>query len=344
MQTDTKPQEEIVERIRKLLALAAKNTNANEAAAATAKAQALLTQYNLDASLIETAQGRADGKREEAKMEGGFYLYQRELYKAIAELNFCMYFTEEYATERTKTIKRRNKRRRYDYESGEYKHVERVYAKGDTVIKKRHRIIGKQVNTATTRVMCFYVEETIERLIRERLARPDGSTDFGQLYSNWGISFREGAVEVVVEKAEKERQRQITAEKARQRSEAKMAAQGASSGSSLTISDVMKTEEAGNYDFVYGQGSWAAKLEREAASAKRWKNELARRAKLAKDNPEAAKKEEEERRKSNRSGGWGRSPKERSKDWGAFKAGNEAGANISLHRQTGDKSVKGLLK
>jgi hypothetical protein len=73
-------------KIQKLLNLAANNPNEEEeATAAAAMAQKLLTEYNLDASLVETA-GSDDGRREEIKTRGGFYKFERYLWHKVAEL------------------------------------------------------------------------------------------------------------------------------------------------------------------------------------------------------------------------------------------------------------------
>lgn len=336
--------QKVVSQIQKLFAHAAGTTNMEEAATFLAKAQELMEKNNLDAALIEQEQGKVDGRREEQKVSGGFYQYQRDLYEALAELNFCMYFTEDYASVRDKTIKRGKARYRYDAVTGEYAKSQRIYKKGDTVIKKRHRVIGKIMNVAAVKHMAVYLEQTIERMIRERLTNPgDGKIDFSQLYSGWGISYREGIVSRLVEKIQEERRIKLRAEDAKKRAAEKMAMAGASSATGLTLLGIAKQEEAANYDFVYGEGAWAALLEAEARSAAQWKAELSRRAQLAKDNPAQAKKEEEERRKEAR--GYRYSyKKERTKDWGAFKAGNDAGDKISLRPQAGKTVAAGLLK
>lgn len=256
--------QKIVSQIQKLLQLAAKNPSQEEAAAALGKAQELMDKYSLDAALIEQEQGKVDGRREEQKVNGGFYQYQRDLYEALSELNFCMYFTEDYRSVRDKTIKRHTR-----YWDGEVKRT-RVYAKGDTVWKKRHRVIGKIVNVAATKAMASYLEQTIERLIRERLTNPaDNKVDHKQLFSGWGISFREGIVSRLVEKIQDERRIRIRAEDAKKRAAEKMAMTSASSSTGVTLLGIAKQEEVANYDFVYGEGAWAAKLEAEAASAAR---------------------------------------------------------------------------
>jgi hypothetical protein len=63
-----------------------------EAAAAAAKAQEPLTEYNLDAAMV--GQGaEQDTRREEQKIRGGFHEYERDLWGAVARLNFCLYWS-----------------------------------------------------------------------------------------------------------------------------------------------------------------------------------------------------------------------------------------------------------
>lgn len=80
-----------LEKIEKLFRLAAKNTSPEEAATATAKAQELLTLYNLDSDSVGKTGASADQRREQKVIKGGMYAYQRTLWYQIAKLNFCMY-------------------------------------------------------------------------------------------------------------------------------------------------------------------------------------------------------------------------------------------------------------
>lgn len=84
----TDEQRKAIEQVEKLLRLAGKNQNENESAAAAAKAQELLLKHNLDMSIVEQNSGASSGKREDIKFAGGLYHYQRELWGAVAKLNF----------------------------------------------------------------------------------------------------------------------------------------------------------------------------------------------------------------------------------------------------------------
>lgn len=304
----------ILDKIIKLLQLASKNPNANEAASAAAKAQELMAVYNLDAATVEKQQGKVDGKREDAKVSGGFYMWQRSLYSAVARLNFCMYWPEDYY-EKLDTPKYSKRRRKMIYG---YK-------------RSRQRIIGRQVNIAATRVMCEYLEDAIERLLKGALANSQGNADQSQMLSRWANSFREGAVENIISRVQDER----AAGERRREAEARRAAKagGHSTARGLTLTDVAKTEEQGNYDFLYGAGAWDRLMTNRAEAAKERKAENERLAKLAKDNPEEFAREEKKRRKQSR----GRSYRERPRDYSAYDEGFEKGAKISIHQQADSK-------
>lgn len=116
----------------------------------------------------------------------------------------------------------------------------------------------------------------------------------------------------------------------------------ASSSTALTISSVRKSEEDANYDVIYGEGWSARRAARIAAQAAADRAEREAYTKWAAENPEeAAKKEAEARKKERRRRpSYGRQEKER--DWGAFSAGSEAGAQISLDQQVSRRDERAL--
>lgn len=95
--------ESILSRIKKLQALAAKNSNQHEAAAAAAKAQALLFEHNLTAADVDThepAQADPYGKVEHT-LEGAnrtTVQWRRSLLYVIAKANFCTAVTQSGST------------------------------------------------------------------------------------------------------------------------------------------------------------------------------------------------------------------------------------------------------
>ena len=305
--------QEILDKIQKLLNLAAKNPSAEEAASATSKAQELLTKYNLDAAVVERHAGTKSDRREDLRLRGGFYEYQQTLWRAVAQLNFCIYWCQPYR-DRTRG---------------------RKLPDGSRVGKqtKRHRLVGRLVNTTASRIMAEYLETSIEKGLRERLGG-----DHRQLYSNWAISYREGAVSRLVEKI---RARYWERREADEKAKPVMK-EGMSQA--LTISMYQDAEYDANIDFVYGEGTsakWAADRAARAAEAKA--EEEAYTAWAAANPEEAKKKEAEEREKRRKAASryrGGRS--ERHQDLNAYDHGRNAAENISLDQQMDSGSKKGL--
>lgn len=332
--TQSKPLEagsdlsEITARIQKILALGKRGGTEGEAAAAMAKAQELLAKYNLTLSQVENA-ADPDAKREEAKQKGGIFHYQRNLWDAVAKLNFCMYFTHGSWVLRRDGIRRKWVR--------------------------HHCIVGRVVNTRSTIGMAQYLEQVIERLCHERLGvrvqelnenRPETVrvyTTQSQFFSSWAVSYREGIADRVVEKVEDRRRLAINKERNAARTANAARASGQSLSTALSIVDVTKSEEAANYDFQFGDGSHAEMMATRARRAALRAAEQARLAQLAKSNPEAYRKEAEERRKAMRRGGWGRSPRERHVGAG-YGAGYEAGNKVGIDPQAASTSTARRLR
>lgn len=276
-------------KIQKLLNLAANNPNEAEAAAATAKAQELLAQHNLDAALLERESGKVDGRREEFKMRGGFYDYQVSLWKAVAQLNFCIYWIESYTE--TKEVKRDG-----------YIGIKRT-------AQKRHRIVGRSVNTLSTKIMAEYLEGAVERALREHL-----NGDHKQLFSRWAISFRRGAISRLCNKLYRRYSERLNEERAKQRA----ASTGPSSSTAVALADYVRSEYDANVDFVYGEGTsarWAAQSA--AYDAERAANP---------PKGEAAPKARHQR---------AHKPKPDNTDWSAYRLGQTAGEDIGLDHQAG---------
>jgi hypothetical protein len=100
----------------------------------------------------------------------------------VAKLNFCLYWTQTYYVQGRFYVRASD---RY----GDVAHTR--YEKR----QKRHRIIGRTVNTAATKAMATYLEEAVERLTRESVRG-----DSKQFYSTEANSFRAGATDILVEK------------------------------------------------------------------------------------------------------------------------------------------------
>lgn len=324
--TDLSPgAERAVRQVEKLLRLAAKHPTEAEGIAAANKAQQLLEAYNLDMATVEAASGAASGKREDEKLKGGLYHYQRDLWEAVAKLNFCMYWNQ-YVYDKEKVGRRKA---RY---SGLTVRTQGGYS-------FRHRIVGRVVNVVGTKVMAQYLEQTIERLTRERL-QGDGS----QFFTRWAISYREGIAERIVRKIEDRRADQVQKERKEQRQRDKAtqdaARAGASTATAMTISSLTKSEHDANIDFVYGDGTSAQWAADRAETARLQAEADAEYTAWAKANPEEAAKAAEDERKRERRQGYGRQSyrDRKSVDYGGFNAGYEAGDKVSLDQQVDEPS------
>lgn len=258
-----------IEQAEKLFRLAGKNPNQNEAAAATAKAMELLARYNLDMSIMEQSSGATAGRREDTKFKGGLYHYQRDLWEAVAKLNFCMYWNQ-YVRDEEKTARRREKDK---------------WAR--SAMTFQHRVVGRTVNVTATRVMAEYILGTIERLARERYPDP------AQFFVRAAISYREGMAEAVIDKIYERRKQFLREEQRKEHAAKKRAAEAATKGIStattLTLASLEKSEHDANIDFIYGEGTSAQWAAAEAAAAAQAAREAAEYTKWAKAHPEEAR-------------------------------------------------------
>ena len=305
--------DKIVERVQKILALGRRGGTEAEAAAATVKAQELLARYNLDMATVEGA----PTTREKLTRDTGMYIYQRNLWRAVAELNFCLCF---------KTQK-----------------IERY--RGRLLLRNKIMVVGRKMNTRTTMARGPYVVLAIERLCRERLNMRAGEKNMSgnvhqQFFSKWAISFREGAADRVVEKIQARREIFLRKEKKREMDRKKKMSEGASTATGVSLMVYQDAETDANYDFMYGEGTsarWAANRAARAAEAAKEEKEY---AEWAIANPEKAAAEAKKMRKQRIS--YGRAP--RDPDWGAYRAGQEAGKKIGIDPQTEGATQKRISR
>lgn len=321
--------QKLISRVEKLLALAAHNPNEAEAASAAAKAQDLLAAYQLDMSALEAADGKRHGRREEKKLKGGLYKWQRDIWNNTARLNFCLYWFI------------RGLRKGSSYE---------------------HRLIGRTSNIVGTKVMAEYLEAAIERITRERY-----DNDPSRYFSKAGIAFREGMADRICARLQ-ERRREQEAEGARKAREQKATAShpGAahSTSTALTIVDVTKSEWKANEEFEYdlqnGPGEYARmmalraaywaeqKVEQDAIEAERlaWiaanPEEHARReaAKEEHERKEAEKAAKREARNAKRRKGTGHTYRGNDVRHEDYWEGRDRGNDVSLDQQIGNRQDK----
>lgn len=323
----TDDQKRILDKVEKLMRLAAKNPNEHEAAAASARAMELLAAYNLDASAIDIEND--SGKRAEEKLMGGFYKFERDLWQAISELNFVRYFNRMKITPMEEQVRSRHWNLR---------------------LHRQHVLIGKTVNIAGTKAMAGYLMETIERLTKEHTEKVGEA-----MRSQWASSFRRGVAERVVEKLNQRRWDVLDAEEKRMEEAAKKAREAGCENveTALTLAGVKEREDEGNYDFIHGKGAYAKRraerAERQQRQAEREAAAEAEYTAWAAANPELAAKQEADRikrarRRSNSYRGWGRSAPAFKGDWSAYSMGRAAGKDVGIDPQTKGTNIKGHLR
>jgi hypothetical protein len=178
----TNEQQDVIAKVQKLLSLAGNNTNEHEAQAATQKAMDLLSAYNL--SMHQIGGKPTDNKRQDKKRKGGLYAWQRDLWKEVATLNFCMYWS-------IKGLERGS-----SYE---------------------HRVLGSEVNVVSTEVMADYLQQAIERLA-QAWAKEQG---YKSVFVREAIAYREGMALGVQTRLAKKRADRDAEEQARRDAEPK---------------------------------------------------------------------------------------------------------------------------
>lgn len=347
-------QKKVLPRIEALLRLYDKSKGSDkphdlkEAESALAKAQELLVAYNLSADLV--GQGDDNGVREEQKLEGGARQYERDLWRAVAELNFCLYFGS--GTTKVTAYKRtRADGSKYIDREEKYQHL--------------HRLVGRKVNVMATINMAQYLEEAIERLVDERIG-PDSA---GERWRRHNIVFREGAASTVTHKLYV-RRREIIAEDKRKQREAEEAAQragaaGVSTSTALTVASHAQAEKDANEDHAYGLAPGTTAAERaqwqaqQAAQAEENKRAREAHVRWCEENPEEARAQAEAQRKeqeadekraarnaARRTGGsfrWTQADERREEERSWHAAGRRAGEKISIDQQVKPGAKAGVL-
>jgi hypothetical protein len=330
---NTPPSDAIVRKIQLLLNLASRTEgNEAEAAAAMAKAQDLLAQYNLDLATVTdkqvaggTAAREADTKRDYARLNrSAMYKWQRNLVKQIAEANYCVYWVTEVTGP---------------------SHLDPKVI----VTAKRHKVLGRVANTTVVMVMVDYLLDTLERL----LPFPNS-----QRMSREANLWREGCADRLAERVRAKAEAQRTPDYATQGE--------AGYSTALAVRDLVKREEAGNYDAQYGTGAWARRLARQAeqdaayaANAARWaleaeeerKRDAARLlAETPADKARRLKREAAEERANEAYSRryWARADRQAAqadakRNSAAYRAGRAKGDEVGLDSQvSAGKTTKGL--
>lgn len=315
-----------VERIKKLLDLAARAGTPAEAENARTRAQELMTKYNLEQATVEANSG-GQGRRLQEEVVGGFFSFHRELWSAVADLHFCVYWSQKFRTE--EKVKQTH---RVD---GEYVGMRWVHA-----MRRRHSLVGRAVNVAMTKAMSGYLEGAVEKALRDAIAGKNAEGVYQEnAKSKWAHDFRKGVAAGLVEKLQDKRMAELRKEDQERRRADKVAREGVSTSTAITISSLSQSEEDANADFMYGEGWSAERRQERAERAERRRRELEEYRQWCLENPEEAKKlrdderKKEERNAARRTGrrSYGRAD---DTDLGAYYAGKDASEKIGLDPQT----------
>lgn len=183
---------------------------------------------------------------------------------------------------------------------------------------KRHCVVGRESNVNVTTQMALYLEQTMERLVpvtnSERLGR-------------YAISWKTGCAERLIERIEER------SESLKRKSDAVGTSTG--DGKGLTLQSVEDREYRENYDFLYGEGSWAARQKRMAdIRASQESTTLTTEEAEEKPETESQRKARERRYERMERQAAAKRRKEAEKiDWRAYDAGSSAAESISLDAQ-----------
>lgn len=324
--------DKIIKRIEALL-----NTNGRneeEARLYAAKAQELLEAYNLDMAVLgRSATGIQGAARKDTNKKGGLYSWQRRLWKAVAELNFCHYLSVK------------------------------GLAKGSTY---EHRLIGSHANVIGTQVMAEYLQATIEKLA-QKWAKENY---YKSVFVREAIAYREGMTNRISERLQERREEVISkARQDEQKRKQEQAARGeASTGSALTIVDIISSEADFNNDYLNGwelgttarnkhndemhHQAWLAKqAEATRIHKEKMENDVAYRAayeaKLAKDEEEfqawikKASRSSSRPRSTNVRMRTMTEEEKRAQMW-SFREGVEAGDQVGIDTQIDEQQRKAV--
>lgn len=322
--------------IRKIEALL--NTNGcteAEAQARTEKAQELLEAYNLDMAIL--GQSGKGAQRKDTKRQGGLYSWQRKLWQAVAELNFCYYMSI------------------------------RGLARGSVY---EHRLIGSHGNVIATEKMAGYLQDTVERLAQQWAKE----NYYKSVFVREAIAYREGMAQRLSERL-KARRDEIVAEERRKEEERKREQQRTNAdtgGTALTILDVISTEADFNNDYLnhWELGTTARnRVEaeaRRAAAMREWEEARRKQAEWDALHPEEAaarkakeaalveawlkeqsKKEAARQRRVNKTPPKPRYRRETAEEQRAgmssYREGRAKGDTVGIDTQAEDKRTKGRL-
>jgi len=157
--------QKMIEKVRKLLALAA-SSNEHEAALAAERAQSILADYNLSMDDVATKERTlGDDFIVDKEIVNDSYPWKRQIAVNVAKLYFCDYYFQSM---------------HYDEKYNRYK-----------VRQDRHAFVGAPHNIEVAKMMFVYLITTVERLAREGMKQePAKGRDAYRRSFQWAASLR----------------------------------------------------------------------------------------------------------------------------------------------------------
>lgn len=309
--------EDVLEQIQKIFRLAEKNPNENEAASALAKGQELLERYNLTYEAVSSA-NVGSGAREKTAVEGGYWDYERDLWRAVAQLNFCLWWFRRV------------------------RNVDRI--KNDKGHRSKwlcyHSIVGRKVNVAATKAMASYLLQAANQLTYDQVRGWNDTYKF----DNYANSYRRGVIERLCRKLRERRKASVAAEEERLANQ-RRSADGASTSRAVSLMVYIDKETDANLDFVYGEGYSAREAAAKAEAAAEARRRQEAYTKWAAAHPEEAAERAALAAKAlrHRSGGRSSGRANRRIDVGAYWSGYDAADNLSIDQQVDRSTSAGRL-
>lgn len=325
--------ESIINRVRKLLALAAEGSGATEAEAALAAARAaeIMEEHGLRTAQLEAGGGLGERRVDDQGEGGAFYRWQPELMAAIAESCFC---------------------------HCEIVHESVAHGVGyrQRSVRGGFRLIGRESAVVSARVMFDYLNSTVWRLSRES----------GADTPRW---FRRGCAERLGERLRHRHYEVLREQKEKAEAETERQAQsGSGNGTALVVvlEDYALRERDLNDDLRRGQppGTTAARRE-ESLRRSREQLEMQRRL-VAEGVPpeiawdmvylnmtreraeqyEAARSKQEQapprrqRKRRDRGPSAQETREQRARDSQSWATGRQTGDEVSLDRQVAEQEKR----
>lgn len=270
-----------IEKVR--LMLDTRGCTEEEAATRSAVAMRLLAKHNLDMAMVADKKIE-DSARHDMKKSGGLYQWQRDLWTAVAKLNFCVYFSIKGLT------------------------------KGSTY---QNRVIGRQENVIATEVMAGYLQQTVDRLAQEW-----AKSRSMNVFCKDAIAYREGMADRLCARLREAREERLEEDRRKAAAEATRARHPSSApGAALVVlSSVISAEADLNADYLNGhppgttarrRAEWERQQAEDRAAREKWQREnpeewkaqqVAEAAANARYYAEAVKKEAQRIRRAEREG------------------------------------------